>query len=152
MTESEFTQPIVKAFKDAGVICFKLSDRFTTGVPDTANTAVGFTTWMEMKVLDEGETLYDRINEDKVQFFNMKALSIVGRACYVVKLPNQDRMLIVPGRIFAAGNMSDARIMAEAKSFHLNQIIEDRYSNWMYPIITGHKNFGTLLSILRMPA
>lgn len=83
MTESQYTSKVVAYLKDLGMVVFKLSDHFTTGIPDVAVTFKG-TTWLEFKDLKTTDTFQKRILRDKVQFFNMIALATLGRAAYVL--------------------------------------------------------------------
>ncbi len=86
MTESQYTSRDVKFLKDNGVVAFKHSDRFTTGIPDATATCVGRTTWLEYKALTLKESFYARTQEDKVQFFNMVALEAanIGKVFYIM--------------------------------------------------------------------
>jgi hypothetical protein len=56
MTEASVTQDLLKHLKAAlpGAVIFKLSDRFTTGIPDICVNWKGHTTWLEIKLLKKG--------------------------------------------------------------------------------------------------
>ena len=102
-----------------------------------------------MKDIKPGETLYQRINEDPVQFFNMKALGMLGRAAYVIKV--QKEMLIIPSKIFASGNVTDMWISHNMR--HMDELPEGlTWATWNFPIKTHYKNSQLLLLIVRMPS
>jgi hypothetical protein len=59
MTEASVTQDLLKHLKAAlpGAVVFKISDRFTTGIPDICVNWKGHTTWLEIKLLKKGGRL-----------------------------------------------------------------------------------------------
>lgn len=88
MTESSWTSGIVSYLKDNGCMTFKHADGFTTGVPDVSSTVNFRTTWLEMKLIKKGEKLWSRVKENKIQYDNMLILSRLGRAYYIIRMPN----------------------------------------------------------------
>lgn len=112
MTESEYTSGVVQFLRDHGHLTFKHCDRFTPAIPDVSTTGDGRTTWFEMKVLRKREEFYARVMEDPDQFFNMLALSRMGRARYAI-VSCQETFLIDPGYLFdmkIAGTKGDGYI------------------------------------------
>lgn len=86
MTEADITQDLLKVLKSRlpGADVWKIADRSTIGRPDVAITWRGFTSWLEVKLLRQGDSL-DGCSPE-LQRFMMQRLHCQsgGRAWYVV--------------------------------------------------------------------
>lgn len=59
MTESQFSAKLLRALRTAlpNAVIFKISDRFTSGIPDFVAIHEGLATWFELKVKNNKPTL-----------------------------------------------------------------------------------------------
>lgn len=59
MTESQFSSKLLRALRAAmpQAVIFKISDRFTSGIPDFVVIHEGLATWFELKVKNNKPTL-----------------------------------------------------------------------------------------------
>lgn len=97
MTEAQWTSEFVQYQKNCGLISQKHCDRFTTAIPDTSFISVRGTTWLEMKKIKKSENMWDRVQEDKLQFWQMRMIAaFTGRAYYVFYFWNGSVFFVHP--------------------------------------------------------
>jgi hypothetical protein len=155
MTEAQYTSKVVAYLKNAGTVTFKHSDHFTTGIPDISSTNWDHTTWMEVKIVNEGQTIFNRVTQqDKVQFFTMVALGNLGRAFYIVK-KSTEVFIIRPAtfvHMFEAEDRSDGYIRDRSQfvgSLTNHEVLESVFRRNFSAIILP-TDYSTIFNLTKM--
>lgn len=95
--ESYWTRKLMAYLKDnrRAWLCYKIADHFTAGIPDVIIVGEGRTCWLELKCLDVGENINERIMKDPLQFHDMCKIEDNGVPCwYIVFLPGNDMQYV----------------------------------------------------------
>ena len=122
LTESEWTAQITAQFRKAGYLAFKTADGFTTAIPDLV-VVNHQTTWFEMKLLREKQTMYRRVRESEVQFQVMRAIfNKCGRAYYVIRYHDGTNRVMIPTTFDRP--IGDKEILERCKPLTLDELVD----------------------------
>lgn len=145
MTESQFSSKVGVHLKNRGAVVFKISDRFTSGIPDTHVTVHDMATWIEFKLLKRGENFYERVHRDKVQFWNMQLLARMYRAWYIIGTPERTMHFFNP--ISFSNNLGTAYRFKGPES--LGTWISQTDTEWSW--ITSITDYESINQLVRTP-
>lgn len=93
--ESRFSQTVLKpALEKFRGVRYKISDRYTKGIPDTVYAYLGHTYWIEAKVVESWDHVITRICMDRLQLQQMFRLThhTGNRAFYIIQNVNDRKI------------------------------------------------------------